>query len=230
VATVNILLKPGSRGPRVHDLQWMLDHVTHAGLERDGDFGPMTEEAVVHYQATRHLHVDGVVGPATWTRLTVEYRAGLHVVDPVVTFRRHVSYWCGWFVSYAAHSVYSWDRPYPRQVLPVMRTDCSGSSSFVLHQSRVLVRGRLLPFDPNGLDWNGQGYTGTLAAHGRPVSLAALVAGDLIFVYPGAGPGGAPGHVQVALGGGRAFSFGSWPPKYVDAVYDGVFAARRYLG
>lgn len=40
--------------------------------------------------------------------------------------------------------------------------------------------------DPNDLGYNGQGYTGTLAQHGKPVTLAKARQGDLVFYGPGA--------------------------------------------
>lgn len=87
--------------------------------------------------------------------------------------------------------------------------------------------------DPNGLGYNGYGYTGTMAAHGRVVwqrgqSLGLLRPGDLIF-YGGGWP---HHHVTMYLGGGRVFSHGTntgpfnLPVLYrVDAV-----GAHRYVG
>ncbi|EWS82749.1 C40 family peptidase [Brachybacterium phenoliresistens] len=70
VATANQLtadggtLYEGVRGDRVATLQTMLN--THgADLEVDGSFGPLTLAAVLDYQESNGLQVDGRVGPET---------------------------------------------------------------------------------------------------------------------------------------------------------------------
>jgi peptidoglycan hydrolase-like protein with peptidoglycan-binding domain len=40
-----------------------------AGDGIDGDFGPVTEQAVISYQSTHSLQADGSVGPLTWAAL-----------------------------------------------------------------------------------------------------------------------------------------------------------------
>jgi len=59
-------LQLGDSGPDVEDLQRMLPRFDG---EIDGDFGGITEEAVLDYQRTRGLYVDGIVGQETWTAL-----------------------------------------------------------------------------------------------------------------------------------------------------------------
>jgi peptidoglycan hydrolase-like protein with peptidoglycan-binding domain len=46
-------------------------------LEMDARFGPVTEEAVVTFQHTRELGVDGTVNPETWATLVVRLQVGL---------------------------------------------------------------------------------------------------------------------------------------------------------
>jgi len=72
---VKPLLRRGSRGPAVMELQRKLNGVSGAGLVVDGDFGPRTEQAVRNFQAFFKLGTDGIVGPKTWGML--DYCAAL---------------------------------------------------------------------------------------------------------------------------------------------------------
>lgn len=58
-----MLLKKGSRGKQVKDLQEFL------GLSADGVFGPGTEAAVKKWQKENGLNDDGIVGPKTWDEM-----------------------------------------------------------------------------------------------------------------------------------------------------------------
>jgi peptidoglycan hydrolase-like protein with peptidoglycan-binding domain len=74
-----VLLRPGDSGPLVAFVQRRLDARNFAAGPSDGRFGPATEAAVRAYQASAHLAVDGVVGPATLGALldpTVVVRSG----------------------------------------------------------------------------------------------------------------------------------------------------------
>lgn len=62
-------LSQGSEGEPVTRLQALLNVASDAGLAEDGIFGPLTDGAVRGFQAARHLLVDGIVGPQTWTAL-----------------------------------------------------------------------------------------------------------------------------------------------------------------
>jgi len=55
-----MLLKIGSRGKEVKELQEFLD------IQADGIFGKGTETAVKRWQSDNGLVADGIVGPATW--------------------------------------------------------------------------------------------------------------------------------------------------------------------
>jgi len=57
------MIKKGSKGDDVKQLQEIL------GLKVDGDFGPITHEAVKKYQFNTGLIPDGIVGPKTWASL-----------------------------------------------------------------------------------------------------------------------------------------------------------------
>jgi hypothetical protein len=60
------VISRGDDGPDVEDLQTLLPRFQG---DVDGDFGPITEEAVIDYQRSRGLDVDGIVGPQTWGAL-----------------------------------------------------------------------------------------------------------------------------------------------------------------
>lgn len=59
-------LARGDQGSDVLDLQRMLPRFPG---EFDGDFGSVTEDAVLNYQRSRGLAADGIVGEQTWTAL-----------------------------------------------------------------------------------------------------------------------------------------------------------------
>ncbi|MFC0273405.1 peptidoglycan-binding protein [Metabacillus herbersteinensis] len=59
------ILKKGSRGPAVEDLQRKLTSLGFTTKGIDGAFGNNTDQAVRQFQKSRRLTVDGVVGPVT---------------------------------------------------------------------------------------------------------------------------------------------------------------------
>ncbi len=69
------VLKKGSRGSSVSDLQTKLNLVIGAGLAVDGAFGNATYNAVLRFQRTYGLSADGIVGNQTWSRLNAEWQA-----------------------------------------------------------------------------------------------------------------------------------------------------------
>jgi hypothetical protein len=56
-------------GPDVAELQCLPQHAGFSPGGVDGNFGPLTEAAVIAAQKADHLDVDGQVGPRTWTAL-----------------------------------------------------------------------------------------------------------------------------------------------------------------
>ncbi|WP_406438665.1 peptidoglycan-binding protein [Streptomyces sp. NBC_00631] len=56
-------------GPEVAELQCLLQHAGESPGGVDGNFGPLTEAAVISAQKAFHLDVDGQVGPRTWAAL-----------------------------------------------------------------------------------------------------------------------------------------------------------------
>ncbi|TCS82463.1 putative peptidoglycan binding protein [Tepidibacillus fermentans] len=66
------ILKRGDEGPFVSDLQTMLKNVGFSPGPIDGNFGPLTEGAVIDFQRYAHITVDGIAGPQTY-RALVKY-------------------------------------------------------------------------------------------------------------------------------------------------------------
>lgn len=64
------VLKKGSRGSCVSDLQKRLNNAGYNAGPVDGVFGPKTRAGVISYQKAKNLQVDGVAGPETWGSLT----------------------------------------------------------------------------------------------------------------------------------------------------------------
>lgn len=63
------ILRPGMRGSQVVKLQEKLSNLGFLKTGVDGDFGPLTTEAVKAFQKSKGLEPDGVVGGATWQLL-----------------------------------------------------------------------------------------------------------------------------------------------------------------
>jgi peptidoglycan hydrolase-like protein with peptidoglycan-binding domain len=62
-------ISEGATGPVVRWAQYLLVRRTLSDNQIDGIFGQVTKTAVEEFQASRHLTVDGIVGPITWTAL-----------------------------------------------------------------------------------------------------------------------------------------------------------------
>jgi peptidoglycan hydrolase-like protein with peptidoglycan-binding domain len=63
------LLKKGSTGEVVRQLQQALKDLGHDPGAVDGQFGSKTEQAVKAFQRDRGLTVDGIVGEITWLNI-----------------------------------------------------------------------------------------------------------------------------------------------------------------
>src|SRR5438270_132438 len=63
------VLKQGSSGPDVQNLQQKLKDLGFDPNGVDGNFGPGTKAAVIAFQRSKGLQADGIAGPATMTAL-----------------------------------------------------------------------------------------------------------------------------------------------------------------
>ena len=61
-------LRVGSTGEAVRNLQQILTYMGYT-LKIDGIFGAKTKEAVMAFQASQDIGVDGIVGAQTWSKL-----------------------------------------------------------------------------------------------------------------------------------------------------------------
>src|SRR5437660_9435400 len=59
------ILKRGSSGPEVTELQQKLKDLGFDSNGVDGNFGPGTKAAVIAFQQSKGLQADGIAGPAT---------------------------------------------------------------------------------------------------------------------------------------------------------------------
>ncbi len=66
-------LKRGDTGKDVIRVQRMLKRLGFYRYKIDGDFGELTEDAVIKFQIAKDLTPDGIVGPATYEKLYKEY-------------------------------------------------------------------------------------------------------------------------------------------------------------
>lgn len=163
-------LQEGASGPAVTELQTLLARAGFSAGSIDGSFGAKTKAAVVAFQRARGLTADGIVGPRTWEALRGTAPA------PVTGLRSKIVAEAHWGIANAAGIHYRQLRPMDginqRHKLP-LDTDCSG---FVTLCYKWAGAG-----DPNGLGFNGQGYTGSLLSYLTPVSQAQVKPGDLVL-------------------------------------------------
>jgi len=69
------LVREGDRDHPVRTLQYLLRARNHP-VTVDGIFGPKTDAAVRSFQQDKHLAIDGIVGPNTWSALIITVKRG----------------------------------------------------------------------------------------------------------------------------------------------------------
>ncbi len=70
------IVKKGATGGRVRAIQYLLNQRDNAKLKVDGSYGTSTQAAVKVFQRKAKISVDGIVGPATWTKLIITVKKG----------------------------------------------------------------------------------------------------------------------------------------------------------
>lgn len=81
IPTGRAVIKFGSRGAFVMDLQDQLKRLNYPVGQLDGIFGKHTRSAVLAFQADHNLTTDGVVGTKTWNALEKASPRALRTVD-----------------------------------------------------------------------------------------------------------------------------------------------------
>jgi peptidoglycan hydrolase-like protein with peptidoglycan-binding domain len=68
-------VRNGDSGETVFYVQYELvrAHLFQDGIAVDGEFGPITEAAVVAFQTSEGIDADGIVGPITWGRFLAHH-------------------------------------------------------------------------------------------------------------------------------------------------------------
>ena len=98
--------------------------------------------------------------------------------------RNEIVAWAKWSVANRQHFTYSEG---PQRMMGVrchagtvpITADCSAAVTLWYKWAGAP--------DPNGLNYNGTGYTGTLLGHGRRIALKDVLPGDVIVYGPGTG-------------------------------------------
>ncbi|WP_017717838.1 peptidoglycan-binding domain-containing protein [Kamptonema formosum] len=67
-----IILRQGSQGPEVTELQVLLDYAGYPPGSLNGIFGPQTKAAVLKLQQAKKLTANGVVGAETWQAVLID--------------------------------------------------------------------------------------------------------------------------------------------------------------
>lgn len=75
-------LRLGSKGLRTRQLQARLHDLGLLQGKPDGNFGPITQSAVIAFQRNNNLLHDGIVGPATWAALQPPAKPELPAAKP----------------------------------------------------------------------------------------------------------------------------------------------------
>ena len=134
-----------------------------------------------------------------------------------VDVRPQIVVWADWCVTHKDLFNYRQVRPMPYSTKAPIDNDCSGTFTLCYYLAGAP--------DPNGLGYDGYGYTGTLATHGQQITQAQLEPGDAVIYYGGGFAPGDSQHVATIIKPGPdplTMSHGQQSePAYVTVSEDG---------
>lgn len=210
-------IKRGSRGKDVLAVKRAL---SRAGYLKWGGFTPLfgvfAERALKKFQKAKGVKVDGEVGANTLKKLAPYFDSYGYLLYVGHTFNKNqnandvkrakIYAYALWGYNNRGLIHYAQQRPMDLlndlYHLPVSN-DCSEFATKAYKYAGAT--------DPNGVNYNGSGYTGTLASHGRRVTLGQAQVGDLVLY----GPAPTYEHVAIYIGNGRVISHGSEGGPYL---------------
>jgi hypothetical protein len=212
-------LHAGDRGPDVLALQQALRKALapKSVNSLSGAYGSLTVRDVSAFKAKWSKDTDGyIAGALVWSHLDqyigaqqkrlLARAAVLEAQEAALTkeqqIRRAIVAQAFWSLANNGRYVYTQKRPMPSSwTAPGAEEgiDCSTSVTLDYKAGGAI--------DPNGLGYNGYGYTGTLWNHGT--ATAAPEPSDLAFY--GEMTGGIPSHVAIVVEPGWVISFGHTP-------------------
>jgi cell wall-associated NlpC family hydrolase len=218
-------LHRGSRGPDVRAVKRALAKAGHGrGIVFHERFGRTAIRRLKDFQRKHGLRADGVYGKTTHAKLAQFFDA------------------YGWSLMAKAPAPAT---PSTQRAAIVKAAIYAASRAYMIHytQSGARMQGvrerirlpRVPSYedcssfvtwlywlvgapDPNGLRFNGFGFTGTQIANGRRISESFIRPGDLVF-YGGWTRWSAPTHVAIYIGGGRVVSHGSEIGPIVSSMH-----------
>ena len=136
-AAGKMLVKQGSRGEAVKQVQELLIEKGFLSGKADGICGKMTVEAIKVFQQENHLEVDGICGPETFEALK---KAPHH--DPKAVSEHHPHKGDAVYVEATAYSAYDpGNGPNTASGTPVRRGVIAVDPSFIPLGSKVYIPG-----------------------------------------------------------------------------------------